>query len=99
MGVVLGTSFLAGAVLGLRFKVLVLLPAMFVTAVVVGIAAINSLSGLWSLALMVIVATTAIQLGYLVGAMASLFLGQGINQHEDASGMREAAQRLLGSGG
>jgi hypothetical protein len=71
MGVVAGTSFFAGAVLGLRFKVSVLVPAMLVASVVVSITAIDSRVGLWLLALMVIVAVTSMQVGYLLGAAAS----------------------------
>jgi hypothetical protein len=71
MELVAGASFMAGAVLGLRFRVSVLVPALFVASVVAGISAVDSRVDLWSLALAVIVAVTSMQLGYLVGVVAS----------------------------
>jgi hypothetical protein len=57
----------AGAVLGLRYNVLVLVPAVtfaMVFAVIVGIARADSF---WSIVLMTAVLGAAIQLGYLAG--------------------------------
>ncbi len=70
-----GTSFLAGAMLGLRFKVLVLLPAMLLATIVAGIAAIENRLDVWSFALVAITAVASLQVGYVVGAMASAFVG------------------------
>jgi hypothetical protein len=58
----------AGAVLGLRYNVLVLVPAVtlaMLLAVAVGVARAESF---WSIVLMTIVFAAAVQLGYLAGA-------------------------------
>ena len=60
-------SVLAGIVLGLRYKVVILVPAvMFVVifAITVGIARGDHF---WSIALAIMIVGTAVQLGYLVG--------------------------------
>ena len=83
MGLVAGTSFLAGAALSLRFKVWALIPASLIAVVALGIAAIDSLVDLWSFPLTAIVAIAAMQMGYLVGAGASSFF-EARTHHEHA---------------
>jgi hypothetical protein len=83
MGLVAGTSFLAGAALSLRFNVWALIPASLIALVALGIAAIHSFVDLWSFALTAIVAIAALQMGYLVGAGAS-FVFDARTNHEDA---------------
>jgi hypothetical protein len=83
MGLVAGTSFLAGAVLGLRFEVWALIPASLIALVALGIAAIDRFVDLWSFALTAIVAIAAMQMGYLVGAGATPFF-DARTDHEDA---------------
>jgi hypothetical protein len=62
-------TILGGAVLGLRYKVFILLPATTLVLVfVVGIGVARE-AGIWRIALDMVVATTALQLGY-VGASA-----------------------------
>jgi hypothetical protein len=62
-------SILAGAVLGLRYKVFILLPAATLVLVfVIGVGVAHGAS-IWSIALDMIVAATALQLGY-AGASA-----------------------------
>ena len=63
-------AMLSGAVLGLRYKVLILAPAItFALVFVVGFA---REAGIWWIALDMVVVTTALQLGYLGGsALAS----------------------------
>jgi hypothetical protein len=59
-------AMLSGAVLGLRYKVLILAPAiMFALVFVVGLA---REAGIWWIALDMVVVTTALQLGYLGGS-------------------------------
>ena len=59
---------LVGAVLGLRYKVFTLLPAvMFVLAFVIGVDVARG-AGIWRIALDMMVATTALQLGYAGGS-------------------------------
>ena len=63
-------SALAGVVLGLRFKVLILVPAMvLIVPVTLGIG-ISYGDGFWSLLLETILTITALQLGYLGGTIA-----------------------------
>lgn len=93
MGVV--TSFFAGAVLGLRFKVSVLVPALFVAAVVVGISAAHSGVDLWSLALAVIAAVTSMQLGYLVGVVASTLFEVRTSHGDAVSRSSDAVERTV----
>lgn len=60
-------GIVVGIVLGLRYKVLILVPAVLfviVLAIVIGVARADSA---WSIVLMTIVAATAVQLGYLAG--------------------------------
>ncbi len=60
-------SFLAGAALGQRFKVMVLMPAMLIVlgiSIATGIAHAQSA---WAIALMVAIAATCLQIGYFVG--------------------------------
>ena len=96
MGIVAGSGFIAGAVLGLRFKLLALLPAMLVASVVVGIIAIDS--DLWSLVLTLIVAFSSIQVGYLVGAVAgALFEVRTKRDEGGASQSSHAGEKPIGS--
>jgi hypothetical protein len=61
-------TILVGAVLGLRYKVFTLLPAvMFVLAFVIGVDVARG-AGIWRIALDMMVATTALQLGYAGGS-------------------------------
>ena len=60
-------SVLAGIILGLRFKVLILVPAIALAmlfAIVVGVARVDPF---WSIVLAMIVLGSAVQFGYLVG--------------------------------
>lgn len=66
---------LAGVVLGLRYKVLILVPAVamaIVFAVIVGVA---SADHFWSIVLATVVAATSVQLGYLVGIVIRAVAG------------------------
>lgn len=60
-------SFLVGAALGQRFKVMVLMPAILIVpgiSIVTGIAHVQSA---WAIALMVATAAICLQIGYFVG--------------------------------
>jgi hypothetical protein len=83
MGLVAGTSFLAGAALSFRFNAWALIPASLIALVALAIAAIGSFVDFWSFALTAIVAIAAMQMGYLVGAVASPLFDARAN-HEDA---------------
>jgi hypothetical protein len=60
-------SVVVGAVLGLRYKVLILVPAVMfamIFAIVLGLAHADSL---WSIVLMIMVLCLAVQIGYVAG--------------------------------
>ena len=61
-------TILAGAVLGLRYKVSILLPAATFVLVFVIVIAVARGASIWRIALDMVVATTALQLGYAGGS-------------------------------
>src|SRR6266481_3614293 len=63
------TIFLAGAALGLRFKVMILLPALILTALFAAIVGLTRGDQFWSIAAAMILLGTAIQAGYLAGIL------------------------------
>jgi hypothetical protein len=72
MAALVGICFLVGAVLSLRFKVLILVPAIGCSVVMVTANGIVLGESVWRLALAMVVAATAIQLGYIGGTVAQL---------------------------
>jgi hypothetical protein len=63
------TAMLVGAVLGMRFKVLILAPAFLIGSVTIlgtGLAQNNSL---WSILLGMVLVMAALQMGYLAGTV------------------------------
>ena len=64
--------FLVGAVLGLRFKVLILIPAIGLSVLVVTANGIVIGESLWRLALVWVIPATSIQLGYIGGTVVQL---------------------------
>lgn len=75
MTAVASICFLVGAALGLRFRVLILVPAVGFSAAVVAAGGFVNGESLWRLALLLVVGVTAIQLGYISGAFARLLFG------------------------
>jgi hypothetical protein len=68
-------SMLAGVVLGMRFRVFILFPAvMLVCTVVAAFGVAGRDASLWA-AIVMLVAATALQTGYLVGATRALSAG------------------------
>ena len=65
---------LIGAVLGLRFKVMVLVPMFAIS--LIAIAGVNAAlgTGLWMTLIEMVIAVTSTQVGYLGGAAIRLFL-------------------------
>jgi hypothetical protein len=61
-------AILGGAVLGLRYKVLILAPAITFALVFVAGVGLAREAGIWWIALDMVVVTTALQLGYLGGS-------------------------------
>jgi hypothetical protein len=68
-------AVLLGAVLGLRFKVLILLPAAVVAAAVIVAADSIQHSSLSTTVVDVVVALACLQMGYLAGAIAAGLMG------------------------
>ncbi len=70
MALAFGVCAAIGAVLGLRFKVLILIPSIFL--VTVGIAVVGTAVGWkpWSIVGTVVISVTALQIGYLIGVVA-----------------------------
>jgi hypothetical protein len=60
-------SVLAGIGLGLRYKVLILVPAVTLAMIFAMIVAIVRGDHFWSIILVIAIPGTAVQLGYLVG--------------------------------
>jgi hypothetical protein len=60
-------STLFGAILGTRFKVFVLFPAIFTSAALIAGAGVAHGGDVWSIALAVTVCITGLQIGFLAG--------------------------------
>ena len=71
---ILSVSFLVGASLGARYKVFVLVPTTYIAAVVATVAGVELGYYFWSLLLFVLLAVTAMQLGYVIGMIARQLL-------------------------
>jgi hypothetical protein len=86
------TAMLIGALLGLRFKVLILVPAIVIgSAATLGIGMAHS-NSLWFTLLAMVLAITALQMGYLGGAIIR-FVIAGARVRKDAPGIIAVAQR------
>jgi hypothetical protein len=66
-------SMLIGAVLGMRFKVLVLFPGIFFSSMLLAAAAVANGSTLWSAVLSMVLSATGLQIGFL-GGVATRFV-------------------------
>jgi hypothetical protein len=66
---------LVGMVLGLRFKVLVLVPVISIAFAIVVVDGMVRGAGVWRLALAMVVIATSMQLCYILGNVARLVLG------------------------
>ena len=60
---------LAGAALGLRFKVVILVPALALTMLFAAMVGVTRGDQFWSIAVAMILLGTAIQVGYLAGIL------------------------------
>jgi hypothetical protein len=65
---------LMGAVLALRFTVMVLMPTIALSVVVIVGVNVACGTGLWMAAIETVIALTSVQIGYLGGAAMRLFL-------------------------
>jgi len=86
------TALLTGALLGLRFKAFILVPAVVIgsaTVLIVGIARSDSI---WPTLLATVLAITALQVGYLSGAVVHFSIAKARGR-EDSARSIAAAQR------
>jgi hypothetical protein len=67
--VVIGVSFLGGAALGVRWNVFILVPAMVVVTIVAAIGGVRFGYQAGSVVLLVMLAATAVQIGYFIAVM------------------------------
>ncbi len=72
-------SLLAGVVLGLRFKVLVVVPASTATLLVAAGIGLGRADSVWTIVLMAAAAVTSLQIGYFGGGIISCY-GRGPHQ-------------------
>jgi hypothetical protein len=68
-------SLLIGALLALRFKIIVLVPATFAVLVIAIGAGVAQASSAWSIVGMIAAASVSMQTGYLLGMLFQHFLG------------------------
>ncbi len=84
-----------GALLGLRFNALILVPAVtvsFVTVLGVGLAFDDSV---WFALLAAVSTVTALQIGYIAGSLIGFFIAA-TRFRKRSSGIMVVAQRLFG---
>jgi hypothetical protein len=72
---------LVGAVLGLRFKVFVLVPVISIALVIVAVDGVARGDELWRLAVSMIVIATAVQVGYILGIVIQFVMASARNTH------------------
>jgi hypothetical protein len=65
-------SMLAGVVLGMRFRVFILFPAVTLVCAVIAAFGVVGRDALWWAAIVMVVAAAALQAGYLLGATRAL---------------------------
>jgi hypothetical protein len=82
------TAILIGALLGLRFKVFILLPATVIVLAVTLAAGMAYSGSLWSTLPAMVLATAALQIGYLTATVVA-----GTRVSKDSPGPVAVAQR------
>ena len=86
------TAMLIGAMLGMRFKVFILVPAIVTgSAAILGIGTAYN-NSLWSILLSMVLAITALQMGYLGGAIIRFVSAVARVVRKDPPGIITAAQ-------
>lgn len=85
-------AIIIGALLGQRFKVFILVPAIAIgSAATFGIGMAHS-NSLWSIALAMVLVISALQMGYL-GGIVIRFVSAGAQVGKDSHGMIATLQR------
>jgi hypothetical protein len=86
--------FLLGAVLGQRFKVLILGPSIAFGAVVAIAVGVGRAEDVWGIVLTVILVSTSLEIGYLSGTIInSLMIAERATQIERSSELEQAESR------
>jgi hypothetical protein len=86
------TAIIIGALLGQRFKVFILVPAIAIgSAATFGIGMAHN-NSLWSIVLTMVLAMSALQMGYLGGVIIR-FVSAGARVRKDSHGIIAAVQR------
>jgi len=86
------TTMLIGALLGQRFKVLILLPAIVIGSAAIFAFGMAHSNGLWSILLATAFTITALQLGYLGGSVIRFVIAEA-RIHKDSARTIAVAQR------
>jgi hypothetical protein len=81
MMVLMLIGVIVGAVLGLRFKVLVLAPVICIALVIVAVDGVARGDELWRLAVSMIGIGTAVQVGYVLGIVIQLLMDSARSSH------------------
>ena len=84
------TIMLAGALLGLRFKVFVLVPAIIVCSAATFCDGTAHHDNLWSISLMTALAIAVLQLGYLGGTIISTKSARSLPDAQQSTRARSA---------
>jgi len=88
-------SFLFGAVLGQRFTVLVLIPAMVVVMVIAMGAAITHPQTAWWITAMAAAAALCLQCGYFAGILIRHFLAAAPSQESPLAGAETSTRPAI----
>ncbi len=73
---IFAASLLGGLVLGLRFRVLILVPVIVAGIVVIAIAGIGLRATVWPIVAAIIAHAVGLQVGYLIGICIANVLGR-----------------------
>jgi len=82
-----------GALLGLRFNVVILIPASFLALFVTATTGIARGDGLWSTAATMAVALAALQVGYVVGGALPIVAGVKASAHRASTSIPSGVSR------
>jgi hypothetical protein len=83
---------LVGAVLGLRFKMFILVPVFCVALPFVVVDGVSRGDGVWRLALAMIVLATSVQVGYALGNVLQFVIGAARSRNHGRVSMPTSAR-------
>ena len=94
----IGISALIGAALGLRWNVFILIPTIILAAICTAVIQVARGDHAGSVALVIALAVTALQIGYLVGSIAPMAV-EGLRRHIVAAPDIQENMEVVGSDG